>query len=278
MTQPAVRADVWAAGAFYEPYVGRWSRLVAPEFVSWLGVKNGKEWVDVGCGTGALTQAILDGARPKSVLGIEPSAGYLDYAKAHARAPDLSFKLGSKPNISFRIADALSLPVLGESMDAAVSGLVLNFVDEPQRAVAEMVRVTRSGGTVGAYVWDYAGKMELLRTFWDAAVALDPPAGELDEGRRFSKCREAPLAQLLIVAGLEKVETRAIDVPLHFRDFDDYWTPFLGGQGPAPSYVASLDRERRELLRDTIRDDLPIRRDGSIRLKGRAWAVKGRVA
>ena len=278
MTQPAVRADVWAAGAFYEPYVGRWSRLVAPEFISWMGVKNGREWLDVGCGTGALTEAILHGARPKSVVGIEQSPGFVEYAKSHVRAPDLSFRLGNKAAISFRIGDAVSLPVLGETMDATAAALVLNFVEEPQRAVAEMTRVTRRGGTVGAYVWDYAGKMELLRTFWDAAVALDPSAGELDEGRKFSKCREAPLAQLFIVAGLKNVVTRSIDVPLHFRDFDDYWTPFLGGQGPAPSYVASLDRERRELLRETIRESLPVRRDGTIRLTARAWAVKGSVA
>jgi hypothetical protein len=128
---------------------------------------------------------------------------------------------------------------------------------------------------VAAYVWDYAGRMELIRQFWDAAAALDPAAAGLDEGRRFPLCRPGPLAALFAGAGLAGVATRPIDVPTRFADFDDYWSPFLGGQGPAPGYAMSLDPQRRSALREALRARLPAAADGSIALTARAWAVKG---
>jgi len=260
------RADVWAAGDSYEPYVGRWSRRVAREFLDWLTVPAEVNWVDVGCGTGALTQAILDHADPKSVKGVDPSPGFIEYAKArvaHGRA-------------TFEVGDAQALPIDTESVDAAVSGLVLNFVPQPLRAVSEMARITRRGGTVAAYVWDYAGKMELMRFFWNAAAALDPAARQLDEGRRFPLCQPEPLAELFRQAGLSEVEVRPTDVATEFRNFGDYWSPFLGGQGPAPGYAMSLSEERRAALRERLRSELPIARDGAIRLIARAWAARGR--
>jgi hypothetical protein len=139
-----------------------------------------------------------------------------------------------------------------------------------------MARAARPGGCVGIYVWDYAGGMELMRRFWDAAAALDPSARELDEGQRFADvCRPDALANLFGDAGLRKVEARAVDVPTLFRDFDDYWTPFLGGQGPAPGYVATLSAERQVALREHLRADLSAAADGSIPLTARAWAVRG---
>src|SRR4051812_20873887 len=156
--------EVWAAGDAYEPYVGRWSRLVADEFVAWLALPAGTRWADVGCGTGALAQAILDRARPRSVVGIDPSEGFLAFARRRV----------GRDRAAFRIGDAQALPVDAAALDAAVAGLVLNFVAEPPRALAEMRRIVRPGGTVAAYVWDYAGRMELIRRFWDAAGALDP--------------------------------------------------------------------------------------------------------
>jgi hypothetical protein len=128
---------------------------------------------------------------------------------------------------------------------------------------------------VALYVWDYADRMEMMRRFWDAAVALDPSAGALDEGRRFTVCRPEPLRALFEGAGLAQLETRAIDVPTVFRDFDDYWTPFLGGQAPAPGYCKSLGEEARGALRERLRASLPARPDGSIHLVARAWAVRG---
>ena len=258
--------DIWAIGDAYEPYVGRWSRVVAREFLAWLAVPSGGRWLDVGCGTGALSGVILELASPTDVVGIDPSAAYVAYARA--RVPDRRAR--------FEVGDARALPFPSAAFDAVVAGLVLNFVPDPAAAVAEMARAARTGGVVGAFVWDYAGGMELMRRFWDAAVAFDAAARELDEGRRFAAvCRPDALADLFRGAGLRGVETRAVDVPTVFRDFDDYWTPFLGGQGPAPGYAATLSPERRTALRERIRAGLPVAADGSIPLTARAWAVRG---
>jgi SAM-dependent methyltransferase len=259
------RKDSWSAGERYEPYVGRWSRLVAKDFLAWLQPAPDLDWLDVGCGTGALTQGIVQQSRPRSVMGIDASAGFI----AHARAQM------TDPRVTFDVADAQALPVESARFDAAVSGLVLNFVPNPLRAVCEMVRALRPGGVVAAYVWDYAGNMELMRYFWDAAVELDSAALQLDEGRRFPLCQSEPLAELFGQAGLADVRVLAIEVATTFRDFDDYWTPFLGGQGPAPGYAMSLSEERRAALRERIRGQLPMAGDGSIELMARAWAVRG---
>jgi SAM-dependent methyltransferase len=261
----ATPTEVWAVASSYEAYVGRWSRLVARELVAWLGVAGGAAWLDVGCGTGALSQTVLGAADPAEVIGLDPSAGFV----AHARE-----RLAG-PRARFAVADARALPVTGARFDAVVSGLVLNFVPDPPTAVREMARVTRAGGRVAAYVWDYAGRMELMRRFWEAAAALDPAAAELDEGRRFPICRPEPLARLFQDAGLAEVEVRPIEVPTRFRDFDDYWAPFLGGQGPAPGYAMALDAPRRVALREELRVRLPAAPDGSIPLVARAWAARG---
>jgi SAM-dependent methyltransferase len=259
--------DVWAVGDAYEPYVGRWSRLVARDFIGWVGVRPGARWLDVGCGTGALSQVILDRSAPDAVTGIDASAGFVEYAGG--RLPD--------PRASFRVADAQALPFEDRAFDAVVSGLVLNFVPDASRMLAEMRRVSRGGGVVAVYVWDYAADMQMMRHFWDAAVALDPAAGALDEGRRFPICRPEPLATLFRDAGLAEVGVRALDVPTVFRDFADYWTPFLGGQAPAPGYCMSLTEDRRAALRERIRSRLPVRADGSIALIARAWGAQGRA-
>jgi SAM-dependent methyltransferase len=257
--------DVWAAGAAYEPYVGRWSRLVARELLTWLAVPPGRRWLDVGCGTGALSGMIVAMASPAQVDGVDRSEGFVAYARQQV----------ADPRVRFEVADAQALPSADTSYDAVVSGLVLNFVAEPARAVAEMRRVARPGAVAAVYVWDYAGRMELMRRFWDAAVALDPGARAQDEGPRFPICRPDPLARLFADAGLANVETRAIDVPTVFRDFEDYWSPFLGGQGPAPGYAMSLSEERRAALRERLRSTLAAEADGRIRLVARAWAVRG---
>jgi SAM-dependent methyltransferase len=257
--------SIWASGAAYEPYVGRWSRLVARELLAWLAVPPESRWLDVGCGTGALSATILALALPATLTGIDASEGYAAYAGEQIRDGRARFQQGDAQALAFRDG----------SFDATVSGLVVNFLPEPSRGVAEMARVTRPGGVVAVYVWDYAGEMQLMRHFWDAAVALDPAAGELDEGRRFSICRPEALERLFTGAGMEEVAVRPLDVPTLFRDFDDYWTPFLGGQGPAPAYATSLTDERRAALRERIRAALPISEDGSITLIARAWAARG---
>lgn len=257
--------DVWDQGEAYEGYIGRWSRPVARSFSSWLGIAAGARWVDVGCGTGALTETLLATARPESVLGVDASERYVAFARRRVTGA----------RVRFEVADAGALPCPDSSHDVAASGLVLNFVPEPSRMVSEMTRVVRPGGVVAAYVWDYAGQMQLLRHFWDAAIALDARAREQDEGRRFPICHADALATLWHRCGLVHVEVTAIDVPTHFRDFDDYWKPFLGGQGPAPSYYGSLDPPAREALRDRIRSTLPVTPEGRIELTARAWAVRG---
>jgi len=264
MTDTA-RHDVWAQGADYEHYVGRWSRLVAEDFFDWLAIPPGKTWLDVGCGSGALSQRIVDSAAPAAVVAIDSSEGYIAHARAHV----------ADPRAQFRVGDAQALPVGDREFDAVVSGLVLNFVPDKPKMVAEMRRAARPGGTVALYVWDYGGEMQLMRRFWDAAVALDPAAHDLDEAIRFPVCRPEPLRALFEKAGLRGVETRAIDVPTVFKDFDDYWSPFLGGQGPAPGYCINLPEANRAALRDRLKASLPAARDGTIHLIARAWAVRG---
>lgn len=259
-------SDNWERGDPYEQYVGRWSRRVAPQFLAWLDLPAGLRWLDVGCGTGALSAAILDRCAPASVTGIEPSEGFL--AKAGEQ-------LALRAHL--RRGSAGDIPLENAIVDATVSGLVLNFVPDPRAGLAEMKRVTVPGGTIAAYVWDYAGKMELMRHFWDAAVALDPAAAKLDEGVRFPLCSERALGELFESVGLREVRTTAIEIPTAFDNFDDYWRPFLGGQGPAPAYAMSLDESARTRLHDAIRERIPPRSDGSIALIARAWGVRAAV-
>lgn len=259
------RKAVFERGAAYEPYVGRWSRRVAPEFLAWLNVPSDKRWLDVGSGTGALSQTILRMCEPLSVTGIDRSEGFVAYASDQVQ----------DTGVEFRVGDAQDLPVETGTFDAAVSGLMLNFVPQPQRAVNEMARALKPGGTAALYVWDYAGMMQFMRIFWDAAAELDSKAGELDEGSRFTLCNPDGLTGLFQAANLSRIEVRAIDIPTVFQNFDDYWTPFLGGQGPAPTYVASLTQEQRDALRENLRHRLQYAADGSIPLVARAWAARG---
>lgn len=261
----ASKKEAWSSGDAYERYVGRWSRLVAREFLAWLAVAPHKTWLDVGCGTGMLSRTILENAAPARVQGIDFSPAFV--AHAHVQVQD--------PRVSFRVGDARALPEDAASYDAVVSGLMLNFVPEPEKAASEMARVTASGGMTAAYVWDYAGKMEMMRHFWEAAIALEPAVAERNEALRFALCQPEPLTRLFREVGLGEVEVRGIEVETRFKDFDDYWSPFLGGQGPAPTYAMALSEERRAELRERIRAGLPVAADGSIPLVARAWAVRG---
>jgi SAM-dependent methyltransferase len=259
--------DRWGEAAPYERYVGRWSRLVAREFVAWLDIPPGCAWADVGCGTGALSEQVLREAAPRALHGIDKAAGFV--AAAQARLADARVRV--------EMADATALPMAESSCDAVVSGLVLNFVPEHAAMAAEMARVARPGGCVAAYVWDYAGGMQMMRRFWDAASAAASGAGEsLETIERFPICAPEPLRVLWEGAGLRNVEVRAIEIPTHFDNFDDYWQPFLGGQGAAPTWLAKQDMARRESIRALLERTLPRDPAGGIRLSARAWAVKGR--
>jgi SAM-dependent methyltransferase len=258
---------LWTSGENYERYVGRWSRPVAAEFLGWIAAPANVRWLDIGCGSGALSSTIITLANPAALTGVDPSDGFLRLARAQVTDPRAEFMAGS----------AQAIPLPDGSVDVVVGGLMLNFVPpgEQPAALAEMRRVCRPGGSVAVYVWDYSGGMQMMRYFWDVAAQLDPGVQDLVEGLRFPICRPEPLTDLWTSAGLGGVETRSIDVPTTFSDFDDYWTPFLGGQGPGPTYVASLDEVQRDRLRDRIRERLPIAPDGSIHLTARAWAVRG---
>ena len=266
MEQTATSSGSWADGDRYEAYVGRWSRPVARRFLTSLAVPPGGRWLDVGCGTGALTETILETAAPSAVLGVDPSADVVAHAAAQVTDPRASFREGS----------GQAIPGEDAGFDAVVSGLVLNFVPDPPAALAEMRRVVRPGGVVAAYVWDYAEGMQLIRRFWDAAAERDPAARDLDEGSRFPLCRPEPLRELFTAAGLADVAVEEVVVPTVFADFDDYWAPFLGGTGPAPAYAMSLAELDRAALRESLRARLPSEPDGSVHLTARAWSVRGR--
>jgi SAM-dependent methyltransferase len=198
---------------------------------------------------------------------MDRAGGFIRAARGRLREHGVGFSLG----------DALALPWQSNSCDATVSGLVLNFVSSPKAMAAEMVRVTRPGGIVAAYVWDYAGGMQMIRYFWDAAVEINPNDSRLDQAERFPICQPKPLESLFRELGLYTVTVRAIDIVTLFRDFDDYWHPFLGKQGAAPTYLASLEGTAQHRIRDMLKARLPTAADGSIRLKARAWAVQGIV-
>jgi len=259
--------DTWAVGDAYEAYMGRWSRPVARAFVEWLQCRSLAHWLDVGCGTSALTSTICELSEPTSVIGCDPSEAFVD--EARNRVAD--------PRTSFMVASTEDLPEREENFDAVVSGLVLNFLSEPDRAIASMSDRLRPEGFVAAYVWDYAGELEFLRYFWHEAAAMDPSATDLDEGNRFPLCEPDALSSLFRRVGLHDVETRALEIETYFVDFGDYWRPFLGGTGPAPAFLVSLDPGRRALLRNRLQHRLPVASDGSIRLRARAWAVRGFV-
>jgi SAM-dependent methyltransferase len=256
---------LWTSGEVYEAYMGRWSRLVAVEHVRRIAAGPGLRWVDVGCGTGALTSAVLAAADPASVVGVDPSPAFVEHAAEHV----------ADQRADFRVADAAALPVPDGAADVVVSGLVLNFVADQPGAAREMHRVLVPGGRVGCYVWDYAGGMQMLRHFWDVASALDPASQEADQGERFEICQPDPLRTLLADAGFDDVVVDEIVVPTVFPDFEDYWSPFLAGRAPAPSYVMALTDDDREALRAALQQALPTRPDGSIQLTARAWVVSG---
>jgi len=258
-------SDAWDDGARYEPFMGRWSAGVAERFVAWLALPAAGAWLDVGCGTGALTAAILARGDPRLIVGCDRSAGYVAFAARRV----------ADGRARFAVAEIADLPRTEGGFDAVVSGLVLNFLPDPVAALQAMAGRARPGGTVAVYVWDYAGQMQMLRRFWDAAVALDRSAAELDEGRRFPQCDPSTLKGVFAAAGLDQVRLDAIDAPTVFRSFDDYWQPFLGGQGPAPGYARGLSPERLAELREAVRTVLPVAADGSIPLAARAWAARG---
>jgi len=247
--------------------MGRWSRKIAPHFVSWLHVFGDAHWLDVGCGTGALTNAICSHASPASVVGCDPAEPFIEYAWRHSQ----------DGRASFVVAGAGSLPRRIGGYDSVSSLFALNFFPDARGAIREMRALSAPRGTVSACVWDYASKMEFLRLFWDTVGAFDPAARELDEAIRFPLCTRAALEALFRWGELQDVECEPIEIETEFTTFEDYWWPLLGGTGPAPSYVALLDDNRRDLLARKLEQALSRGSSGPFTLTARAWAIRGVV-
>jgi len=258
------RTDSWSSGDPYEYFMGRWSRLMAPVFLDWVRAPVNLSWLDIGCGTGALSEAIARHGNPGYLCGVDPSEAYIEKAK-QKKTPGADFVRGS----------AGELPVADHSFDIVVSGLALNFFPDLAAALNDIKRVMKKKATFAAYVWDYAGRMEFLRYFWDVVVELDADAAALEEGNRFPVCREDQLQEAFRQAGFTAIETSMLDVDTVFTGFDDYWNPFLGGQGPAPGYLASVDKVQQDKLKAAVKARLPVEDNGSIKLIARAIAIRG---
>lgn len=257
--------SIFSQAEAYEAFMGRWSRSLAHSFVGFAGVRDGDAVLDVGSGTGALTAAVAAAAPSSRIVGVDPAAPYVELAGS---------RLGN-PLVRFEVGDAQRLRFDDASFDRTLSLLAFNFIPDARRALGEMTRVTKPGGTVAVAVWDYGEGMEMLRAFWDEAVALDPASAAKDE-RGMPNCRRGDLAALWREQGLREVAEEGLVIETRFRSFDDFWQPFLGQQGPAGAYVASRNPAQREALRRRLRDRLVGEAaDGELVLHARAWALRG---
>ena len=259
--------SIFSAAQAYERFMGRWSRSLAPLFVRFAGVRDGDTVLDIGSGTGALTAAAANVAPSSRIVGIDPAAPYVALAQSRHGSALIKFEVGDAQQMRFD--DAM--------FDRTLSLLVVNFIPDARKALGEMKRVTKSKGTVAAAVWDYGEGMEMLRTFWDEAVALTPAHASKDE-RHMPLCRRGDLAALWRGEGLKDVVEEGLTIETRFASFDDFWTPFLEKQGPAGAYAASLSVEDREALRLRLRRRLlGAGPDKAIVLHARAWVVRGTI-
>ena len=250
----------------YQAGMGGWSKTLAPLFIEFIGgIKEGDRVLDVGCGTGSLTFTIADTTKASTVVGIDPSVGYLEYARAH----------NTHSHVTFEIGDAQKLPYDNGSFDCCVSSLMIQFVTDAHTAAREMRRITKTRGSVATCLWDNSGGMELAERLWDAAVAIDPGAKRPGD-RRYGSA--SALSDLWTATGFANVETRALIIPMEFTSFEDLWRIQSNAQGPPKLYISSLSEDRRMILKDRLRTDIPgSRADGSITLRAKAGAVRGVV-
>ncbi len=250
----------------YEAYMGRWSALAARAVIDCLGQAKGQRWLDVGCGTGAMTQAIVDIRDPRSVLGIDPSADQLAIARTKIASPAVRFAQGTIEQI----------PTGNDQLDIVVAGLVLHFIPDRKRATAEMRRVCRSRGLVTASIWDNTHPRHFNRPFWQAAQSLDPGAAQWDPSTRGAINDPKPLEQAFAHAGLRDIAVDALAIPVTFSNFEDYWRPFLmHGSSAVQQYTRTRSKVQQERLAEAVRARLSPSEDGTISLEGRVWLVRG---
>ncbi|MFY9837098.1 MAG: class I SAM-dependent methyltransferase [Xanthobacteraceae bacterium] len=276
MTQPTRSVKSSAAstyhasdGAAYEKFLGRWTKELAPRFLNFATFSDEGPILDVGTGTGSLAFAMAARWRSRSIVGIDIAEPYIDYARARFKNKSPQFEIG----------DAASLPYDDATFVGTAAQLVLNFVPNALAAVKEMQRVTRSGGTIAAAIWDFRGGLVYQRLFWDTAAGIDPKAGDARD-RLFSGALALPdgLPNLFRAAGLKKVQQGSLTIRMKYACFDDYWRPLLGGQGPVGTYVASLEDNLSLKIEDAVRraycSGSP---DGGRSLTATAWAARGTV-
>jgi SAM-dependent methyltransferase len=269
--RPLAMAEAPGAATFrrpaeaYDRHIGRYGRELARALMDAAAVRPGGRAIDVGCGPGALTTELVAVLGAERVAAVDPSAPF---------AQACSTRL---PGVRVEVATAEALPFEDGGFDHALAQLVVNFMADPPAGLCEMQRVTRPGGTVGVTVWDYAGEMTLLRRFWDAAVALDQSAADLDEGRSMRYCHPDELGELLSSAGLEAVNVAPAVVAAAYDDFEDLWQPLELGVGPSGAYAAGLSAEGRGTLKEELRRRLGVA-DDPFRLTARAWIATGQVS
>jgi ubiquinone/menaquinone biosynthesis C-methylase UbiE len=257
------------SGDGYELVMGRWSRRLAEPFLDFCGYRDGESILDAGCGTGSLTFALAQRAKGLTIQGVDFSPAYVEHATRHS----------SDPRITFRVGDICALPFADGSFDRVLSLLVLHFVPNTARAVAEMRRVARPGATVAAAVWDVRGGFVANRIFYDAAATLDK-AGSERRARNYTRpmTRPGELQAAWRAAGFSAIRETMLIIRMEFASFDDYWAPYAGKDGPGADYMTSLGPTQQERLRLLVRDAyVDGEPDGPRSFAAIAWAVAGTV-
>ena len=263
MTNPLVKP--MSAKEAYDWRVGRWSQVVGRSFVEWLGCPPGLQWLEIGCGAGALSRAILEKGEPGKLIGIDPSEEDLAQTRQTLRDGRAEFQLG--------VMEALPFP--DGSFDVIAAGLVFNFLKDAPLAFGEMQRVAIPGGCLAGYVWDFAGEMQVVRRFWDAAIAVDSAAAQADQAAIFPFCKREQLRQLFLVSGLRNVDVQPIAATARFPDFATYWRALMAEDWTGGRFVNALPETARAAIYKRLYESLPLQDDGSFALMARAWAVRG---